>query len=290
MLSKNTRFNWLIACAVLCSSVSWGVEPLAGSEKVHASQSKVSDHWIILGALERIKGAMRPEADLRVAGRLEQQMWQAPTGHTQAEAFNHVVVELKRNAVTLFECEGRQCGLSNDFANQLFQQRLLYGRDSDQLYWVGYSSDNKATLWVVYGIQRSNKRVYTFIESIKVDSESAKAIQPFFQKGQIQQFLQVGYRIVKPLDLAPAQLDIEEIDWMTELLRNNPTKKFALVVHRYGESDQDNLIQKTTAEAQGLVTQIAEAGGFIQFLYSFGAGAMVPRQDMGPRVELVELK
>ena len=291
MIAKKASLKWLLACSVVFSSMLWAVEPLTGSENIHSSKTQVKDHRVILGALERIKGAMRPESEIRVGGRLQQDMWQAPIGHSQVEAFNFVVNALNKSAVTLFECEGRQCGLSNDFANQVFQQRLLYGRDSDQLYWVGYEAGKQPVLWVVYGIQRSNKRAYTFVESIKVNSSSVKAIQPFFQKGQIQQFLQVGYRVIKPLEASvPAQLELGEVDWLTELLRDYPNKKFAVVVHRYGDQDPLGLLERTKAEADSLVTQVADAGGFIQNLYRFGAGSMMPRAGDGDRVELVELK
>ena len=69
-----------------------------------------------------------------------------------------------------------------------------------------------------------------------------------------------------------------------------PTQKFALVVHRYSEIENQRLIDQTQKEAQSLLNQVAEQGGFIQYLYAHGAGAMLPRGQQGSRIELVELK
>ncbi len=279
---------------LICSSVTiWALEPINGSYQKHYSNERKQNHWLILGAIERIKGAVKPESELRVDAKVRSWLWQIPVGISSEQAFAQIKSQVDKSASALFECEGRSCGLSNDYANQVFQQAILYGRDSDQYYWLGLeqakAGSQKKTLWLVYSIQRSNKRVYVYVERIDLPSSQAGLFDEYVKKGDQQTLFKQGYLSVAQLPTEQAILSSDQIEWLKQVLHDNPNKKFALVVHRYGGQDQQRLLEESSQQAQGLLDQLAQAGAFIKNIYSHGAGAMLPRSGAVDRIELVML-
>jgi len=279
---------------LICSSVSiWALEPINGSYQKHYNNERKQNHWLILGAIERIKGAVKPESELRVDAKVRSWLWQIPVGISSEQAFAQIKSQVDKSASALFQCEGRSCGLSNDYANQVFQQAILYGRDSDQYYWLGLeqakAGSQKKTLWLVYSIQRSNKRVYVYVERIEIASSQAGLFDEYVKKGDQQTLFRQGYLTVAQLPTEQASLSSDQIEWLKQVLHDNPNKKFALVVHRYGGQDQQRLLEESSKQAQGLLDQLAQAGAFIKNIYSHGAGAMLPRPGGVDRIELVML-
>lgn len=286
MLTKFVRFFLLFSVSL----TSYGLESLPGSYQKHYSSGNVQDHWVILGAIERIKGAVKPEAEERLSGRLTSWLWQIPAGHDVNESMGFIKKQIPSSATPLYECEGRACGLSNDYANQVFVQSILYGRDSDQKYWIAFDRANKNTLWVVYGTQRSNKRVYVYAEKLVLKSGQEALLELYAIQGEMDTFLNQGYMVLQDLDEKPAKLNQPQIEKVKRVLQTYPTQKFALVVHRYNNVENQRLVEETQLEAQSTLDQMAKAGGFIQHLYAHGAGAMLPRDGLSSRIELVELK
>lgn len=286
MIANIARFFLLFSLSV---SVM-GLESLSGSYQKHHATKKVSDHWVILGAIERIKGAVEPEGEVRLSGRLSSWLWQVPVGHDVEESFGFIKRQIKDSAITLFNCDGRSCGLSNDFANQVFAQSILYGRDSEQKYWVGLEAGSKDTLWIIYGGQRSNKKVYLYVEKLVLNKGEVDLLGEFASKGELKTFIDRGYMVLQALDKKAVKLTDDQVSMVKRVLQEFPTQKFALVVHRYNKIENQRLVEETQQEAQQALKQIADAEGFIQHLYAHGAGAMLPRENQGNRIELVELK
>ena len=289
MLTKFPLKSLIVSIVLLCASTAaWSITPISGSYQKHYGNQNVDNHWVILGAVERIKGQVSPENQLYLSGRLTKWLWQIPAGHTAADAFGQIKAQLS-DAQDLFSCEGRACGLSNDFANKVFKQSILSGRDSDQLYWAGLEEGKAPKLWLLYSIKRSNKGVYVYLERVRLKKAAAAPLQKYVQLGQLQTFFANHYLPLMRLDSQVAKLSDEHVLWLKQLLKDYPNKKFALVVHRYGKLENRRLLESTQTEAQGLLDQIANADGFIKNLYAHGAGAMAPREDAFDRVELVEL-
>jgi len=278
-----------ILCLILLTQASWGVEPILGSQEKSQAVKQDNDHRLILGAIRRISGAMQPEAEVRLSGKVSHWLWQLPEGHTSQVAFESLKEQLISNANTLFQCEGRSCGLSNDFANQVFNQSILYGRDSDQFYWAGVTDSKEPEVWVVYTSARSAKRVYAYVERIALNKNQLEKLDGFVQKGQAQTLFDQGYIVMSQLG-DRTQLRDSQVNWLKQLLLEHPNKHFALVVHRYGGMENQALIDRTQNEANALLDQVAKAGGFIKNLYAHGAGAVMPRESLSDRIELVELK
>lgn len=272
------------------TSLSWSIEPVTGSTLKHYSKLKQSDHWLVLGAVERINGVMTPEAQVRVPATVFSWIWQLPLGHTTDDAFDSMKKQVSQQAVTLYECAGRTCGLSNDIANQVFSQPILYGRDGDQRYWIALESEQSDVVWLVYSSSRASKQIYVYVEKIQIDKKYLDQLFPFVQKGKQVELYKNGYIVLQSLTSESVKLSDQQIEWLKELLLTRGNDKFALVVHRYGKVEDARLLDQTQSEAQGILDQLAKADGFIQHVYARGVGALAPRVNHKDRIELVLLK
>lgn len=274
------------------AAFTYAVKPISGSYQKHYSNERDSNHWLILGAIERIKGAVSPEKELRINGKVTKWLWQMPVGTTYVQAFNGLREQVIGESVTLFDCEGRSCGPSNDFANQVFEQSILYGRDSSQLYWVGFEeskSDRGAdTVWVLYTTTRSNKRVYAYLEKITLASNEKEKFSSQLAQSDTDQLMKNGFVVLEGMG-ADEGLSSEQVEWLKTLLESYPKTGFAIVVHLDRKGEVDALLEQSQTKAQALVDQVAAAQGFVQNLYPHGAGTLMPREGVsGFRVEVVK--
>lgn len=289
-MMKIRLFAVVLLSVIALQSQAFQLEPQEGAERKHFDATRKQNHWVVLGQLKRIQGNLQAEQDVRVDGRVTSWMWKWPSGLSVRAAFNYVVEQAKPTATTLFECEARGCGMSNDYANQVFSQALLYGRDNDQLYWVGYNPDaGFGRLWLVYANERTNKGVHLFAQRIDLARGQKDRLKPFLTQGQYQTLFTQKYLILQTLTPGKAELSEENVLWLKELLQAHPIKRFALVVHRYAEGDPQALLDRTVEEASTLRKQLADAGGFVKNVYSHGAGSHLPRSGQSSRIELVEL-
>lgn len=267
--------------------------PIAGSYQKHYSQKEETNHWVVLGAVEKVKGIITPEREARVEGKVSRWMWQIPVGQTSEEVFEHAMQQFDESVLPLYQCSGRSCGSSNELANKIFQQSMLYGRDEFQYYWVGFEQNQDktepATLWIVYAIQRGNQRVFQYLEKVALAPGQASLFTEDAQRAQAKVLKEQGYIVMQELKSSKsAALSAESVRWLKDLLHKNSNTQYALVVHRYNKkAEASSLVSQSQQEAQALLEQMAGANGFIQKLYVHGAGAMMPRAGMSDRIELV---
>lgn len=156
-----------IICCIFAVQVS-AFEAFGGAVLRSEQQQQETDHWVVLGAVERMKGAVTAEKDVRVAGQVESRLWQIPVGHGLDDVYGFYRAQGQQQGFeTRYDCKGRSCGTSNDYANQVFHQSLLVARDADQRYWVGTKWDGRQwRVWLIYAVQKVNKGTLVYAEQI----------------------------------------------------------------------------------------------------------------------------
>jgi hypothetical protein len=130
----------------------------------HAAQyshqpARTTDYLLGLGALQKIGGRWRHKHSEDLTGELQSTTWQVADGYTAEEAFDWYRAQLPVAAELLFECRGRSCGSSAQWADRVFDERVLYGHDERQHYAVWRLQD-QTTSWtlVLYAVDRANRR------------------------------------------------------------------------------------------------------------------------------------
>ncbi|WP_235937686.1 DUF4892 domain-containing protein [Marinobacter caseinilyticus] len=170
-----------VCCLVVVAAASVPVQavpiapfPLASVEveRVIISPS----HLILLSAVREVNDEIRSDSVIRLAVRGSGQRLQVSPDSGRDEARAYYRNELaERKAVVLFECQGRGCGRSNVWANQIFSDATLYGRDANQDYLAAAYRDQEGNVQVVlvYTVTRGNHREYVWVEQLTAEEGAA---------------------------------------------------------------------------------------------------------------------
>jgi len=75
-------------------------------------------------------------------------------------------LDARDDAELMFQCEARACGPSVQWANRMFQQRVLYGTESSQRYRVYALAQpgEQVQRMLIYASARTAERQYLHIE------------------------------------------------------------------------------------------------------------------------------
>src|SRR5690606_32802089 len=110
-------------------------EPFPRAEAARERVQQASAHRRVSGHIRRINHQARAEPELPALGELLRGAGRIPAGHSAREALGYAVEQLQQHPhTTLFFCEGRECGSSSLWANQVLDYSRLYGPEDNQLY------------------------------------------------------------------------------------------------------------------------------------------------------------
>ncbi len=169
----------LLAALLVAQSV-FAAPPLASDwrhTEVYSQSEPASTEYLLgLGALQKIRSRWQFKDSELVQGELEQITWQVQGGFTAEDAFDWYSRQLPADATLLFECEGRACGSSAQWASRVFDERVLYGHDDRQHYaaWRMRENDQLWTL-VLYASDRANRRHFLRLDRIRHLSDESGA-------------------------------------------------------------------------------------------------------------------
>jgi hypothetical protein len=111
------------------------IEPFPRSEVAQKRVERNVEHGVVIGSIRRINNQLRAEREVRTTGDLLRISWLIPPGHDSSEALQHAKRQLlAREHAMLYFCEGRECGSSSIWANQVLGFSRLYGPEDGQAY------------------------------------------------------------------------------------------------------------------------------------------------------------
>lgn len=130
----------------------------------------VLDYEVGLGAMQKIGGAWRFKDSERHNGKLSSYTWQIIDGFTSIEVMDELAgrAEKLEGAKLLFACQGRACGRGVQWANRVFHQPLLYGREEQQRYRVYALGADSGSLLIIFAASRTADRQYLHAELLEV--------------------------------------------------------------------------------------------------------------------------
>ncbi|MFZ2289137.1 MAG: DUF4892 domain-containing protein [Halopseudomonas yangmingensis] len=149
------------------------------AELVQQVAADNADHGVVIGSIRRINNQLRAEREVRAAGDLLRRTWQIPDGHTADEAFRQAKGQLlERPHRVLFFCEGRECGSSSLWANQVLNFSRLYGPEDNQAYLALRLDEQPQRFVAIYSITRGNRRVYLHADEFVPETPVEEDILP----------------------------------------------------------------------------------------------------------------
>ena len=166
----------ILACAAQAADPGKMLEELDDyphARTVDTASSRVIDHEIGLGAIQKVRGAWRFKDSERVTGQLQRHTWQIVDGFTSQEVMQELIAAVREIDGTelLFSCDGRSCGRAVQWANRVFGQRVLYGREGDQAYRVFRLNWDQEYRLVVYAAVRTEDRQYLHVDLLRVEQK-----------------------------------------------------------------------------------------------------------------------
>lgn len=159
---------WKWGLLMLC--MPWtvvAIEPFGGSQIQQQLQQEVSSYRLVLSGLARVQANTVPEHEVRLQGQLWRRTWAIDSQFSLTEVTDYFAAQLDGMRV-LYECRALDCGSNNFWANNIFENARLVGRDKFQYYRVALQQDNKqSTLYVLYVIERGTKQIMVNVDILK---------------------------------------------------------------------------------------------------------------------------
>lgn len=253
-----------------------------GLDEVELKESSAKEgvHRLITSRVKRMSGEVQPESAEFVSGVKTQVTFEISPAHTTESVADFYRQEFSRTGQVVFECNGRGCGPSNYWSNQVFEIPRLYGPTEYQHYILAKIDSEDVDYVTLYFSQRATGQRFLHQESFSgVDDRFAT------DERLIASMLRLQRRFV--FDATP-----EMLGEVRDVINANMDLDLALVAHS-GPLDEQTLetsIQETEARAEEVKAILTDMGADTRNLSTIGAGPTAPiaRSD-GNRLELVKL-
>ena len=169
VLSINTQAQQPRAAGPAPAELLTQLAAFPHAQTVNESQAQVLDYEIGLGAMQKVGGAWRLKHSERISGLLTRNTWQIVDGFSSREVMDGLEQRLAQDSQLLYACDGRSCGPGAQWANRVFRQRLLYGREDLQAYRV-YGGENETGAQyrvLIFSAARTADRQYLHAELLQ---------------------------------------------------------------------------------------------------------------------------
>ncbi|WP_028470937.1 DUF4892 domain-containing protein [Neptunomonas japonica] len=216
---------------VLGSSIAYATDDLTGSADdgvlerfrgswiVNYKTAPLTDYALPLGGVEQVNGVERLEREERITGRLTRISYRIPEGNKTRKVFNFFKTQLEmKKAEILFSCQGRECGSSNYWANDVFDFSKLYGVERSQYY---LAARLPGVTVLMYTVERGNRKLYAHIDVIETDAV-ARITTTIKREGY------VGLSVNQLPDMGLLEKLVSQLE--------THTQDITLVVHHKGET------------------------------------------------------
>lgn len=296
---KHLRSKWFIkllgGMLFLLTTISGGAlasgfpEPFPQSQLETTDRIQSGGHLVLFSPVREVNDEIRSETMARLPVSGEGRMYQLNRDTSREEARDYYQRLLQsRSASVLFECSGVSCGRSVIWANRIFGQAILNGRDSQQDYLIAGSLDEDGTRWLtlVYTVTRGNLREYVWVEHLRLGDG---AVVPGFGS--------VSDRIFGPL-IVPYEggltykFDLESTDRRN--LRERASEENAVVVlvgfsSLGAEESLDESLERARGATESLSEVLARIGIPSEQQKILVVGPFIPMENpdrQGDRVEV----
>lgn len=280
------------------------------------------NYRIVLGGLQRTRGEVVPENSERLRGDVTKITYEVSQEFTGEDVYQYFLEQLEnKNYSVLFSCEGRACGSSNYWANDIFANRILYGLEHNQFYlaFKANSGAESEPYFALYIVTRANRKIYAHLEIIEPggsqgsekkgseqkDPEQGTApvtstpqpAQGTAQAGQeidlLQRLQRQGSAVLRGINFnSDSELTANtDLSVLLSLLNSNQSLSVYLVSHLKESSQSLSvLMQRSNTRANTLRQALIAAGIDASRITAAGVGPLAPNCDSNncdQRIELV---
>ncbi len=156
---------------VQASETEIGLPPFPQGTIERSTEVENEDVRVFTSTVREVGGELRASDEIRRDLSGIRRNIGVGRNYTVSELETHYRAMLnEREATILFSCDGRSCGSSNVWANRVFGESRLYGRDDQQAYIVSawLDTQNRIQLNTLYLVQRGNRQVYAYEQAFRL--------------------------------------------------------------------------------------------------------------------------
>lgn len=137
-----------------------------------ATTQDAEKHPMPLSSIKRVSNRLIIESQTSAAGTRSNYLYRVSEATSLQKSVAYYKELLKEQGRIEFACEQRNCGASNHWANDVFGDRNLAGRDSDQTYFAGRLDDGVHQGWLsVYAVTNARRIDYIYLSFIPAPPE-----------------------------------------------------------------------------------------------------------------------
>ncbi|MDO8908023.1 MAG: DUF4892 domain-containing protein [Pseudohongiella sp.] len=301
LISTALVFCQAVVADVAGSSDYARFERFPGSQIVDYRVENNAVYSLALGRMQRAAGRVAPSQSERFQGNLRRITYEIPDGFNAQEVFNHFRTQLlSANQRELFNCQGRDCGSSNFWANDVFGNRILYGPETGQFYMAStYESEQQqqtvSGYAALYVVTRANRRLYAHVEFLELSASQAaeqRAAQIVSPQALAARLEQDGLAVVPGLVFNENDElgDSEGLELLAAVLSADSLLNIYIVGHLQAEAPLAEQIQRSRERAETVRSSLIAAGIAADRLEAQGVGPLAPFCRPGPcrqRIEVV---
>ncbi len=279
-------FSCFLAFLAAVGNVQAGnhVDDFPRAELVSETQSKNSEYRLVLSELKRQQAITSGEVERLINGDVKRQFWKLSVNHELSQVVDHFMNQWQ-GAQVLYSCSGLDCGSSNFWANKIFNNAKLYGRDANQAYVAVMTPGKPNRIYVLYVVQRSKQKLYFNLDEISSDDA---VTDEEVQRQQLMMTLQQEAGWLSGLHVLDGRIDEQRAEVLLETLKNldaSIKRRLYLVIHCYQANNMADNFACSTRLAQQLRAAIYEE--FEIPVFGHGALTLPPGDDLKPQLRFM---
>jgi hypothetical protein len=256
------------------------------AELIEETQVNYTEYRLVLSGLQRKLAVTSGEVERLIAGEVNRQFWQISTNHEVKQILDYFLSTWQgQGAQILYRCSGLDCGSSNFWANGIFSNAKLYGRDSDQGYVVAMIPGDPNRIYVLYAVERSKNKLYFNLDQI---TSSDALTDNKVERQNIIASLQKESGWLEGLNTVDGLIDKQKSDILLSTLKNLDAtikRRLYLVVHCYQANNMADNFACSTRLAQQLRAAIYK--DFEIPVFGHGASTLPPGKELKPQLRFV---
>lgn len=297
MALRNAAWRFFLAMGLTLwsmGSVAEAVDQTAsitvpGAVLLDSARVSSTDQLIPLGSIKEGRdGRAIPEHSERVSGDVYRAVYQLSSELGMAESKQLLDAAWKAanaGGTPLFRCEGRECGQSNLWANDVFSESLLFGSDRTQFAFVYASADLK-TLTLLYGSERANRRSYYIMQTVTLTTpwKLAATAQPVIDTDRWQ--ISVARTVKGAVD--PKRLPLA-LNPVTSELGRHTTQHWSVIAHECSDAPAPDAFAMSQQLLDAVLPPLQKIAGKVFHPINAGNTYALPCSK-GKNLEIIELR
>ena len=306
MITRSTRI-WCCYLLLLsgqtmadvAGSSDYAFERFSGSLIVDFRLENNTVYNLPLGRMQRAAGRVAPSQAERFQGDLRRITYEIPDGFNGLEVFEHFQAQLlTEGQQALFSCQGRGCGSSNFWANDVFGNRILYGPETGQYYMASsYRADingrEVSGYAALYVVMRANRRLYAHVDFLELSEQEAAEQRAAFvpdARTLLQRLNEDGMVTIPGLLFDEQDLLTEDqgLALLLEALNEDEQAHVYIVGHLQAEASLDEQIARSLRRAQLVQMRLTDAGIAAERIQAQGIGPLAPYCRTDPCRQRIE--